>query len=135
MLGYLVSINTYSLFYSLPDLNYIWYYIWYLVVFSESISKYIIIILYFFDLQIICSITILFLEWILLNSFSSCDNSSWSIFFLYGSADSCLGKIFFYTRVSQINYINHLFRSDRVVLFCRYHSLVFFLSYWLLCEW
>src|SRR6476646_2989057 len=50
-----------------------------------------LIILYFFSLQIVCSITILFLEWILLYSFSSADNSQF-LFLLQGKADSCCGK-------------------------------------------
>ncbi len=42
------------------------------------------IILYFFILQqMVCSITILFLEWLLLYSFSSGDNSCGFLFFLY----------------------------------------------------
>src|SRR6478752_6639995 len=44
-------------------------------------------ILYFFNRQMVCSITILILEWLLLYSISSCD-SFISLFFLFGSEDS-----------------------------------------------
>src|SRR5215212_6459624 len=53
-----------------------------------------LIILYFFSLQIVCSITILFLVCILLYSFSSAADNSQFLFFLQGKADSCSGKSF-----------------------------------------
>jgi len=68
-----------------------WYYIGHLLYLLNLFLNMSASILYFFNRQMVCSITILFLEWLLLCSFSTCDNSLF-LFFLFGNDDSCSGK-------------------------------------------
>src|SRR6185312_6896816 len=89
-------------------------------------------ILNFFNLQMVCSITILFLEWLLLYSLSSTDRSMF-LFFLFGMDDNCSGKSFSTPRkVSKVNYINNLFGCDGTTLFI-YSYIVMFSSFLIFC--
>ena len=85
-----------------------------LLYFLNLFLKTSFIILYFFILQIACSITILFAEWFLLYSFCTSVNS-WSFSFLKGSNDFCFWKVFFHSQKSKIKHTQNIFRQIRMV--------------------
>src|SRR6185312_11606272 len=83
-------------------------------------------ILNFFNLQMVCSITILFLEWLLLYSLSSTDRSMF-LFFLFGMDDNCSGKSFSIPRYPRSKTLTTcLGVTDGY--FYKYYNRAFFLS-------
>ena len=65
----------------------------------------------------VCSITILFLEWFWLHSFSSLARSFWLLFFLFGMDDFWSGKSFSTPRYPRSNTFTTFFWGCRMILF------------------
>ncbi len=127
--GTSVSTDSGSLFYNLPtDLILYLTLSYFLNMFLNTSSRS----LYFFNLQIVCSITIIFfVEWILLYSFSSWDRSCWFLFFLYGKAYRCCsGESFSTPRYPRSSTLTTcLGVTGWLLLYFQRYNHVFFLFY------